>query len=781
MVVKQASKEGPFARAVRGHRHWRWQTWPLLLLVWFVQPVGAAQSLPFTLAPPFVKVERLELADSDRRWLEGRGALRVGIVIAENEPVDITTDRNRYQGISADYLALLEQKLGVPLSLTGFNQHDEAINALRVGAIDLLSSAGGFERGQPGLALSRDYMPDRSVVVVRGKALPPSHALAGWKIALLDDYADLRTVQRTYPDSEVLLAPNLYSAMEALSQGDVQAFIGSELVVRAFLVTRPYLDLQIHSESALPPHGLAFAMRAGERRLKALVDQALDSLEPSVRREVLGRWTSGLNSQIGEQRIPLSSVERRWLARHPQVSVATSQQPPFIYRDKQGQWVGLNVDVLARISRMTGLQFVYHEAPSTQASLELLRSGEAQMNTTLAENPERKLFLNFTYSFGGNTWVFVVRAGEPSPDSLAAMSGQVLALPARHALEGEIRRHYPDIQLRLVDTYAQARELVESGQAYATIQNEAGAYLFPSEALKVGRGVEGKWSPDRFSVIKTQPELLSILNKALEEFPISEMRAIRMKWLGTTLPQPGLWSRVPSWLVWSAILALMLVLVSLAWDSRLRIQIRQRRQAEAMLNDQLAFKQALFDALPMPVYVLDLEGRLVSCNRSYEHFFDIGVEHMQGRRLIDVELLPAALAAELHADCMRLLGSGEPVFAGRTLDLPGRRVEAWQWSVPLCAADGQRQGVLGGWVDLSERRRLESRLEQVAQVHGCMSREIRALIDTLACECERSTGQGGVPVERLLSVQRSILRLALLLDQPIEAGDHAQEASCSCN
>ncbi|BAP40793.1 sensory box histidine kinase/response regulator [Pseudomonas sp. StFLB209] len=685
----------------------------LLALLLFSAVAGAGQSLPFTLAAPFEPVQPLALNASDRQWLDLRKALRVGIVVADNEPIDITTDGNRYQGVSADYLSLLAGKLNMPVQLKGFSQRDDAIDALRDGSIDLLSSASCFERGQAGLAFSRAYMPDRAVVVGHRSALPPAQGLAGKKIVVLDDYADPQALQRLYPDSQIILAPGLYSAMEALRQQEVDVLIGNDVVVRSYLSMRPYLALQVHFESALAPHGFAFALRADGRRLKGLVDQALASLDVHLEREVQARWTAGLNAYLGEQRIALSSLERSWLARHPRITVATTEHPPYIYRDEQGRWVGLNADVLARISRMTGLQFVHQSMPSTLASLDALNRGEAELNTTLAENPERKVFLNFTYSFGGNNWVFVVRRGDASPASLAQLGDRILALPARHALESEIRQNYPNIQLRLVETYAQARELVEKGQAHVTIQNEAGAYLFSSEKLKVGRSVDGKWSPDRFAVARSHPELLSILNKALEAFPVSEMRTIRTKWLSASLPQPSLWSRIPQWLVWSVVLTLLLGLVLLACNSRLRIQAAQRRQVEAQLNDQLAFKQALFDAMPMPVYVRDLQGRLVSCNRSYEQFFEIGVEHMQGRRLIDIELLPRQLAERMHADYLQLLESRQPVFVERTFELNGRRVDAWQWSVPFYAADGRLQGLLGGWVDISDRKHLERELEQL--------------------------------------------------------------------
>ncbi len=701
--MKQASRERPFHKSPSGCRAQAWHLLTLMFMVLFVQPASAVQSLAFTLGAPFADPGVLALEASGRQWLDLHAPLRVGIAIAYNEPIDITTDGNRYQGVSADYLSLLGRRLDTPMQLVGFAQREDAIEALRAGTIDLLTSANGFDRSEPGLTFSRAYMPDRVVVVGHGQPLIPAQGLAGKKIVILEGYACPQAMHRVYPDSEIIQAPNLYSAMEALLQGEVDVFVGNEIVARSYLAMRPYLGLQILFEAALPSAGFAFTLRQDDERLRELIDQALIGLEPALEREVLVRWTSGLGPDAFGQRITLSGVERRWLARHPQVTVATTENPPYIYRDSHGQWVGLNVDVLARVSRMTGLQFVYRFMPSTQASMDALRNGLADMNTTLAENARRKQFLNFTYAFGGSNWVFVVPAGQASPASLSDLAGRVLALPARHALEDDIRRHYPAIELRLVENYSQARQLVESGQADATIQSEAGAWMSAPGNLKAGRSVDGKWSADRFSVVKSQPELLSILNKALEEFPVAEMRSIRLKWLGTMLPRPSLWSRTPAWVAWTLTLLVLVGVVSLAWHSRLKVQMHLRRQAQARLDDQLAFRHALFDGVPMPIYVRDLQGRLLACNRHYETCLGISIEHMLGRRLIDTDLLPAPLARQMHDDYLQMLERGQPRVDDRVLELSGQPLQVRQWNVPFFDADGQLQGLIGGWTDLAGR------------------------------------------------------------------------------
>ena len=409
---------------------------------------------------------------------------------------------------------------------------------------------------------------------------------------------------------------------------------------------------------------------------------------------------------LGVQPVELDARERQWIRDNPKVTVASVQYPLYLFQDEHGHWSGLNIDVLKRVTAMTGLRFEHHESFSTDQMLERLESGQADMSTTLAMSDERKVFLDFSHAFGGAGWVFVGRAGAPSVESLEQLATRVLVLPARHALEDVIRREYPSIQIRSVKTYAEARALVESGEAYATIENEIGAQLYPLGLLKVGALVEGKWEAEHLAVRKGMPELLSILNKALEAFPAAELRAIRLKWLEgiSPAPSPSLWQRIIEWGCWAAVVAGIFGLLSLVWNRRLTVVIKQRRAAEKSLGDQLAFQHALIDSMPDPIFVRDLQGCLIMCNRSYEEALSVRLDQIQGRLLIEIDALPEATALMLHNEFMVQLRTRKSRFSKRYLQLKNGRREVYQWTVPFYSADGNLRGLLGGWTDITQRR-----------------------------------------------------------------------------
>ncbi|MCX7078152.1 MAG: transporter substrate-binding domain-containing protein [Pseudomonas sp.] len=412
---------------------------------------------------------------------------------------------------------------------------------------------------------------------------------------------------------------------------------------------------------------------------------------------------------IAGQALQLDAAERKWIREHPQVIVASLQYPLYLFKDEHGQWAGLNNDILNRISLMTGLQFVHEETFSNAQILGLLESGKADMSTTLAVNDERKAFLDFSHAFGGSGWVFVVRAGESSLGSLDQLSGMVLALPDRHALETSIGHDYPNIHLRSVKTYAEARALVESGEADVTIQNETGAHLYPLGQLKVGSRVEGKWEDDRLAIRKDQPQLLSILNKALEIFTAAELRAMRQKWVGGIAPATPVspWQRVSRWVCWGAALAMVFGLISLLWNRRLKVQVQRRLNAEQALNDQLVFQHALLNAIPNPVFVRDLNARLIMCNKSYEEHLSTRFDQVRGRRLTEVDVLPKEMAEQLHTEFMEQLSTQKTRFFNRQLTFKTGVLNVYYWTVPFYSAEGQLRGLLGGWIDMTDRKPFE--------------------------------------------------------------------------
>jgi diguanylate cyclase (GGDEF)-like protein/PAS domain S-box-containing protein len=81
-------------------------------------------------------------------------------------------------------------------------------------------------------------------------------------------------------------------------------------------------------------------------------------------------------------------------------------------------------------------------------------------------------------------------------------------------------------------------------------------------------------------------------------------------------------------------------------DLRVVTEVTGHRRLEAGLRDQLLMKDVLFEALPVPVFVKDGEGRYVDCNSAFERYTGLDRKNIVNRTIFNVA---DGAVAQLHA------------------------------------------------------------------------------------------------------------------------------------
>ncbi|MCU0213634.1 MULTISPECIES: ATP-binding protein [Pseudomonas] len=138
----------------------------------------------------------------------------------------------------------------------------------------------------------------------------------------------------------------------------------------------------------------------------------------------------------------------------------------------------------------------------------------------------------------------------------------------------------------------------------------------------------------------------------------------------------------------------------------MRRQIKQRQMAERALSDQYEFMRALVNETPHPIYVRDRNGLLQTCNDSYLQVFGVKREDVIGKSVMQINLENEAQARQYHADYLRVVAEGKPLILDRALHIHGQHLTIYHWILPYRDSVGKVQGIIGGWIDISERRQL---------------------------------------------------------------------------
>lgn len=679
---------------------------------------------------------------ADQRWLADKGVLRIGVSSPDYPPFDITTYTHDYEGITADYSALLGKALKVPLKVLRYPDRTALIHALLNQEIDLIGTANNFESIVPGIALSEPYAVDQPTIVAPvGRYSSASINVAAKKVAMVDYYLPLETVKQFYPDTEFLLYPSTLNAIGAVALGEADLYLGDSIST-GYLISKNYLyTLQVVDFPPMAVNSFSFATLQSNRRLMRLVNNALAVIPATERRAIAHRWTSSTVGITSTRKIKFTPKEQQWIEQHPRVRVLYNRNfLPFTYTDEQGKFRGLSADVLCKISLLTGLKFQAIEGTSVNKTIADLRSGKGDLMPALVPGAEREKDVRFTRAYLTPPLVMVVRNTEDAPRSLMEMAGKKLVIIEGNPHYKELHQNFPEIQIVEVGNFNKAFELLARGSVDAVVNSLASArYIiaqgYPGKLKMVSTvGTEGEQIA--FAVDKNAPELLSILNKALLSFSPDELDEVTNRWRQAVVLEDSYWARHKAEIIEGLIAVLVVLLGVFAWITSLRREVAKRKKAESALNDKLEFERVLINGTPHPIYARDRNANLLLCNKAYLDTFNVkDGTYLLGTNVIQSLLSDSTQAAQYHQDYLDVMDKGEPSFKDRLLvSASGQVMTIYHWMLPYRGSDGEVKGLIGGWIDVSERQQLVQQLHAAKTEADNANRAKTTFLSTMSHE-----------------------------------------------
>ncbi|MDO8606522.1 MAG: diguanylate cyclase [Phaeospirillum sp.] len=159
-----------------------------------------------------------------------------------------------------------------------------------------------------------------------------------------------------------------------------------------------------------------------------------------------------------------------------------------------------------------------------------------------------------------------------------------------------------------------------------------------------------------------------------------------------------------------AVVIFVLALVAAAIATALSFWKGRLDQA---LRSQLAFQDALFDTLPIPIFARDRDGGFITCNNAYERYFGKGRVELTGKTVFDV-FLPELAERYYAADQEVLAGNGVKTYEVDVIRADGDRRRVVMDKACFRDAIGQVAGIVATVVDITDRRLMEEELWRLA-------------------------------------------------------------------
>ncbi|UUW17353.1 ATP-binding protein [Serratia ureilytica] len=689
---------------------------------------------------------KFELNDNDWRWLGQKREINVAVYAPENPPFDLVPEPGIFEGISADYSLLVSRYLGLRMQVLRYPDRAAALKGLGKGEADMLIDDAGEQGAETtGFIASVPFSPANLALVARETTLSrPIEMNPDVRIALLRGYLSDDWVATHYPNARITRYNASQSALSSVAFGENDYFIGN-LTVASFLIERNYAN-QLSVADILPTtdSGPRFVFRQDETTLQRVVDTVLQAIPPMQHKVIFRQWTQGSDLWQFQSHISLTEREQRWLDQHRQLRVVVNPlYAPFTMFDADGQFHGIGADILRLIHLRTGLNFKEVESDTVSDMFGLVKQKQGDLIAAMSYSNARDKQLLFTRPYVQPPFVLVVQNSLTAPGNLSGV--RKLAITPDNMLRDWLKKQYPDIALVEAENASVAMQLVNEGQADGAVHNLIGAnYMidryFRGE-LKIATRIGDTPARIGFAVRRDQPELYSILNKALADIPPRDISMIANKWQGTPDVKLDTWTVYRTQFYWLAGIFAVLVITSLVWNYYLRREIRMRKDAQARLQAQATFRETLFNGTPVPMYVADSSGNIIDHNQAWATFFKPDAGGLYSLPLTS----PQHPLAEVYPALQELLTVPEhpsqPPQRYRINNGEEERVIVHQ-AVPFTDQEGKIAGLICSWQDItgheyllealsSARERAEQANRTKSTFLATMSHEIRTPISAI--------------------------------------------------
>lgn len=229
--------------------------------------------------------------------------------------------------------------------------------------------------------------------------------------------------------------------------------------------------------------------------------------------------------------VVLTDLERYYVETNGELLLcADPDWVPFESINERGEHHGIAADLLKLVSERTGVKFRLVLTKSWEESLDYSKAGKCQALSFLNETPKRKEWLVFSEPIFTDVNVFITREEHPFISDPGALTGETLVLPKGTAMEEFIRKDYPNIRISIVDSEAEAFQMVTERKASMTMRSLiVAAYTIKKEGwfnLKIAGQLPGYTNRLRVGLTKDKANLLDIINKGINSISGQDRGAI---------------------------------------------------------------------------------------------------------------------------------------------------------------------------------------------------------------------------------------------------------------
>ncbi len=229
----------------------------------------------------------VSLSQAERKWLAEHPEI-VLVTQARSYPFEFFDDSGTYRGVAADYIALLEQRLGMRFKVLRAENPAQLQAYIKSGAVDIVAATARTSVPAQSMQVARPHIVFPGVIVA-GDKYPDLASLTGKKVAVVKGRQWGHFIGANSPQLQITSMSDVATALEAISEGKVTALVSDMATASYYIHREGMTDINIvgRVEKDLE---LGIATRKDWPELNRIMEKVLAGISDEEHEAISRQW-----------------------------------------------------------------------------------------------------------------------------------------------------------------------------------------------------------------------------------------------------------------------------------------------------------------------------------------------------------------------------------------------------------------------------------------------------------------------------------------------------------
>jgi len=553
------------------------------------------------------------LTEKELLYLQSNPKVKVGNDAAW-PPFDFQ-EEGEAKGYSMDYMREIAGIAGFEIEFVQASSWNVLVDMFEKGELDVLTAYEPTAERREIAFFSEPILETFDAAFIRsdGKEIADYKELFGKKVAVVRGYDVEKEIVKNYPLIDVVVVETPLEGLKKLSFKEVDVFLENQSV-GAYLIGKHFINnVKIGGNPTFPSLEEGDLIRIVVNKqgpeLFSIITKAMNFIKRESVFALQAKWLSLVNNggEVKKDEITKTPKESEYLKNKKEIRVCIDPKWMPIEGIEDGAFEGFSIEFYELVSQKIGVNFKFMPIESWSDTIEFMKRRECDLVTLTMKTEDRESFLDFSEPFVKLPLVLATSMDSDFITDISKLSGKKVAIPKGYTTIDLVSKNHPDIDIVEADDLRSALEMVRDKEVYAAIDalptiNYQVQREF-SGSVKIAGKLDEEWLLGA-ATRSDEPELITIVQKAIDSIGVKEKDAILDKWVSIKVEKT-----IDYTLLWSFLLgSFLLMSLIIYWNRRLMALNREltlaKERAEESARAKSRFLANMSHEIRTPINVI---------------------------------------------------------------------------------------------------------------------------------------------------------------------------------